>query len=408
MKLTDPLRRAAHLRPDAIATIGPDRRKTFRQFESRVSCLASALIGLGMASGDVVAIAAGHSDRSLEAFYAAAWAGGIAVPCDPRLAFDVLCDLINASEATVLVLDDRQAAMADSLIDHCLYVRAVVFCGDGPCPDLAKRHDALIVAADPMVERAVDGHVVAALAPRRLDDGSWRLAGLSHDALCFASLALAAEGGFADAGVGLQAVTAIEPEHWAFSGCLLLRGSAQAFAAADTGLAGAIPALGVTDLLLPAASLPLLLVAGERALAPRLGQILVLRSTLDLRYSPLPDPAAAVLAGHYPAARLLQAWATPELGGIVCIRPLAAGTAGNDVGRPLAWLDLRVADDDGREAARGSQGRLYGRGPMAPRGDWNQPSADTALRELPWRPCDAAAAITDNGHLLIDVATATR
>ena len=116
--------------------------------------------------------------------------------------------------------------------------------------------------------------------------------------------------------------------------------------------------------------------------------------------------AAAVLAQHYPRARLLQGWASPELGGLACLRRLATDAPGHDVGRPLAWLDLRIAGDDGREAARGSHGRLHGRGPMAPREDWRQPSADRALVELPWLACDVRAAIADNGHLLIDLAPA--
>ena len=405
MKLTDALRRAAHLHPDAITTIGPGRRKTFRQLESRVSCLANALIGLGLANGDVVAIAAAHSDRVLETQYAIAWAGGIAAHADPRLAFDGLCALINDSQATILVLDDRYAAQSEALFDHCTYIRAMVFCGDGPCPELAKVHDALIVAADPMRDRDIGGDATAALCYHRSDDGRWLGSQLSHHSLCFASLALAAEGGFSAAGTGLQAITATAAENLVFSGSLLLRGSAQLFVDPDRGLGGAIGEHAVSDLLLTAAALQTLLIEAADAV-PRasLGQVLIVRSTLDLQFGPGLSGAAPALAARYPAARLMTAWGTPELCGIATLQPLPVSAAAAAVGQPIAYLELRVAADDGREASRGAFGELYARGPTTLRGYWQQPDASAVVRQQDWVACGVRAAVTADGGLLIDPA----
>lgn len=403
MKLTDALRRAAHLRPDAVATIGPGRRKTFRQLESRVSCLANGLIGLGLAHGDVVAIAAAHSDRVLEVQYATAWAGGVITPVDPRLAFDSLCALITDSQATFLVLDDQHAALADALIDHCPYVRVLLFCGDGPCPELAKIHDALIIASDPMVERASRGESVAALCYRRSDDGRWLGSELSHDSLCFGSLALAAEGGFTDAGTGLQAITATEAENLLFSGSLLLRGSAQAFVTQGAAIGAAVRELGISDLLLPAPSLQGLL-AERPGDEPQisLGQILITRSTVDLRYGASLGGIAAALAARYPAAKLLSAWGLPELCGIATVQPLPLAASVAAVGRPIVQLEFRIAGDDGREAPRGAFGELYARGPTTLRGYWNQPDASAVVRQQDWVHCGLRAAVSADGGLLID------
>ena len=336
---SEALRRAAQLRPDAVATIGPGRRKTFRQLESRVSCLASGLLGLGMANGDVVAIAAAHSDRTLEMHYAIAWAGGIAVPADPRLAFDGLCELINDSQATILVLDDHHAAQTDALIDHCPFVRALVFCGEGPCPEMARAHDALIVAADPMADRGIGGEAIATLCYRRTDDGQWLGSQLSHQALCFASLALAAEGSFSEAGTGLQAITAVGAENLVFSGSLLLRGCAQAFLASETGLGAAIAELGITDLMIPAAALQgLLAERPQEATLAGLGQILIHRSQLDLQFGASLSGVRPALEARYPAAALRVGWGTPELCGIATVQPLplAAGCA-------PAWTACRLS-----------------------------------------------------------------
>ncbi len=401
MKLTDALRRAAQLCPDATATIASGRRKTFRQLESRVSCLANALIGLGLAHGDVVAVAAAHSDRTLESLYAIAWAGGIAAPADPRLAFDGLCGLLNDSQATILVLDDRFAAQTDALIDHCPYVRAVLFCGDGPCPDIAKAHDALIVASDPMSDREIGGDEIAALCYQRSADGRWLGSELSHDGLCFASLALAAEGGFTTAGTGLQASIAIAAENLVFSGTLLLRGSAQAFTAAEVGVA--IREHGITDLLLPAAALHGLLAerGGDEPLT-HLGQVLILRGNLDLQFGPSLSGVVPALKGRYPAARLLSAWGTPELCGIATVQNLPLSGSAIAVGRPIAYLELRIAADDGREAARGAFGSLYARGPTGFRGYWNRHDETVAVRQRDWIHCGVRAVFLGDGGLLVD------
>lgn len=402
MKLTDALRRAAQLSPDATATIAPGRRKTFRQLESRVSCLANALIGLGLGHGDVVAIAAAHSDRTLETLYAIAWAGGIAAPADPRLAFDGLCALINDSQATILVLDDRFTAQTDALIDHCPYVRALLFCGDGPCPEMAKAHDALIIASDPMSDREIGGEAIAALCYRRSDDGRWLGSQLSHDCLCFASLALAAEGGFAAAGTGLQASTAIAAENLVFSGSLLLRGSAQAFAAAEAGVGATIREHGVTDLLLPASAVPgLLAERGGEPLA-NLGQVLIVRGNLDLQFGPSLSGVMPALALRYPAARLLSAWGTPELCGLATVQALPLSGSAIAVGRPIACLELRIAADDGREAARGAFGSLYARGPISFRGYWNRHDETVAARQRDWIHCGVRAVFLGDGSLLVD------
>lgn len=403
MKLTDALRRAAHLRPDATATLGPGRRKTFRQLESRVSCLASGLLGLGMANGDVVAIAAAHSDRTLEMHYAIAWAGGIAVPADPRQAFDGLCALINDSQATILVLDDHHAAQTDALIDHCPFVRALVFCGDGPCPEMARAHDALIIAADPMADRGIGGEAIAALSYRRTDDGQWLGSQLSHQALCFASLALAAEGGFREAGTGLQAITAVGAESLVFSGSLLLRGSAQAFIAPEAGLGAAIAEQGITDLMIPAAALQGLLAERPQA-APLagLGQVLIHRSQLDLQFGASLSGVRPVLEARYPAARLLVAWGTPELCGIATVQPLPLAGSAIAVGRPIAYLELRVATDDGREASHGAFGTLYARGPTIFGGYWNRSDLTAVARQQDWVHAGVRAVVIGDGGLMID------
>jgi long-chain acyl-CoA synthetase len=84
MNVTHGLRRVLQLNPDGLATIYGDRRRTWRETAERVARLAAGLRALGAAPGERVAILALNSDRYLETYLAAAWAGAVIVPLNIR------------------------------------------------------------------------------------------------------------------------------------------------------------------------------------------------------------------------------------------------------------------------------------------------------------------------------------
>ena len=84
MNVTHGLRRVLQLNPDGLATIYGDRRRTWRETAERVARLAAGLRALGAAPGERVAILALNSDRYLELYLAAAWAGAVIVPLNIR------------------------------------------------------------------------------------------------------------------------------------------------------------------------------------------------------------------------------------------------------------------------------------------------------------------------------------
>ena len=66
MNITQGLRRVLQTNPHGIAAIDGERRRTWRGIGDRVAKLAGALQGLGVKSGDRVAVLMLNSDRYLE------------------------------------------------------------------------------------------------------------------------------------------------------------------------------------------------------------------------------------------------------------------------------------------------------------------------------------------------------
>jgi acyl-CoA synthetase (AMP-forming)/AMP-acid ligase II len=99
--------------PDREALIAGDgsRRITYIDMASRVNRLANALQGLGVNTGDKVAVMAVNSPEAVECYYACAKIGACFVPLNPRAKQDELEYMLNTSEAGVVFAGDRYLRM---------------------------------------------------------------------------------------------------------------------------------------------------------------------------------------------------------------------------------------------------------------------------------------------------------
>lgn len=89
--------------PDKEALVYGKTRLTYRQFNARVNRLAHALLDIGIGKGSKVAILSFNCNQFLEAYYAIAKIGAVAVPLNFRLHHDELTYIINHSDAEVLM-----------------------------------------------------------------------------------------------------------------------------------------------------------------------------------------------------------------------------------------------------------------------------------------------------------------
>lgn len=163
MYITQGLKRAIQINSSGTATIDGERRRTWGEFAQRVKKLAGTLKNLGLKEGDRLAILAFNSDRYLECFFAVAWAGGIIVPLNTRLAVPELVYMLNDTAPEILVVDDAFAAISATLADQVPSLKHIILAGDGPIPAGAVSHEELLAAADPIPDAQRGGDAIAAI-----------------------------------------------------------------------------------------------------------------------------------------------------------------------------------------------------------------------------------------------------
>jgi acyl-CoA synthetase (AMP-forming)/AMP-acid ligase II len=115
MPLDTLLSRHARYRPEHTALVFEDERLTFAELDERVSRVASALTGLGLAKGDKVATVLENCVEVIELYHAAARTGLVVVPLSPLLRGTGLTNLVNDSDARVLITNAALAPEIDRL-----------------------------------------------------------------------------------------------------------------------------------------------------------------------------------------------------------------------------------------------------------------------------------------------------
>jgi len=113
------LRRAARIFPDRLAVVyGDQHRKTYAEYHARVSRLASALAGAGIAPGDVVATILPNIPAHAEAHFGVPAAGAVLGAINTRLDAGTIAYILGHSEAKLVLCDTQflpqlEAAIAE-------------------------------------------------------------------------------------------------------------------------------------------------------------------------------------------------------------------------------------------------------------------------------------------------------
>lgn len=133
--LTALIRRAAQINPKAIATADSGRQILWQEFPERIAHLAGGLQQLGVVCGERAAILALNSDRYYEFYFAVAWAGGVFVPINTRLAAPEIVHWLTDSATRVLCVDDAFLPMAAQLQNQVPTLERIVYLGDQSVAD---------------------------------------------------------------------------------------------------------------------------------------------------------------------------------------------------------------------------------------------------------------------------------
>ena len=101
------LRRAARIFPDREAVVYHGHRKTYGEYYARCSRLASALVGLGVVPGDVVATILPNIPAQCEAHFGVPAAGAVLNAINTRLEADTIAYILDHGEARVVLCDTQ-------------------------------------------------------------------------------------------------------------------------------------------------------------------------------------------------------------------------------------------------------------------------------------------------------------
>lgn len=108
------LQRAAHVFPDVLAVSYGAHRVTYAQYHARCGRLASALAGLGVNPGDVVATMLPNVPAQAEAHFGVPACGAVLNTINTQLDVDTVAYIFDHGEAKVALVDSQFIALAES------------------------------------------------------------------------------------------------------------------------------------------------------------------------------------------------------------------------------------------------------------------------------------------------------
>ncbi|MGW5386674.1 acyl-CoA synthetase [Nocardia sp. NPDC003963] len=394
-----PLRRS-RLSPDKVALTFGGRTTTYRELDDRVTRLAHGLNGLGVGSGDRVALLSGNHPAYLEALFAAGLLGAIFVPLNARLTAAEIEYSLRDCGASVLIHSAAAAEIArDAAQAVDLRVRVVL---DGPDDHGAPGYEELLAAA----------------AAQRIDEP------VGREDPCF---------------IMYTSGTTGRPK-----GVVLTHGNivfAALNAVIDLDLHSDEIALVCAPLFHTAAldmvALPTLLKGGNVLIEPGFdaGRVLEVidhdRVTYAFAVPTMLDQMTAhdswpgtdlsgirrILVGAAPVpprtlrtytergVKMCQGYGLTEAGpGTLVLTPDNAERKLGTAGVPHFFTDVRIVDADGREVAPGASGEIQISGPNVMRHYWNNPQATTdAFADGRWfRSGDVGTADADGFVTIVD------
>ncbi len=386
MSLVQMIRRNARCRTGALGLVHGEHAFLWPQIEDRVSALAGALRGLGVARGDRVSILADNSHRYVETIYACAWLGAAIVPLNHRLAAPELAAIVEDAGVSVLLVDDARLPVARALAETAEGLRRLVRADEGPGPAGLDDYETLLAAAPRIPPEDVGMQDLAGIFYTGGTSGTPKGVMHTHANLWFMAFSYATMMEMTEETVALcasplfhvAATCALIPA-FVVGGCVVVLPRFDAGAALE-----AIGSQGVTLANFVPSMFRMLLDH------PAIGTA-DLSSLRQLIYGAAPMAPALLdeILAAFPQVRIHHAYGMTELTACITILPSkwnlpAHREAGRwrSAGQSVLSCDVEIHDPDGRRLPAGERGEIVARGPLVMAGYWNRPelTAET-LRE---------------------------
>ncbi len=125
------LRRAAQVFPGRLAVVYGAHRKSYAEYHARVTQLASALAGMGIAPGDVVATVLPNIPAQVEASFGVPACGAVLNTINTRLDTDTIAYILDHGGAKAVIVDPQFLGPVEEAIAAM----------DGPAPTIIEAAD---------------------------------------------------------------------------------------------------------------------------------------------------------------------------------------------------------------------------------------------------------------------------
>jgi fatty-acyl-CoA synthase len=152
------LERSARVYPTRTAVVDGDRRFTYLEFRERARKLAGGLRGLGVESGERVAVLAPNTSLLLTSHYAVPSAGAVLIALNVRLSPAELGRILAHSGASTLLVDESLGELGRAAVELSGESLRIVV-DSGPAGEL----ESLLESGEPMLPAVTDERTLLSL-----------------------------------------------------------------------------------------------------------------------------------------------------------------------------------------------------------------------------------------------------
>jgi len=397
--------RAAAINGRGIATIYKGRKRTWREFLTRVQKAAGMLQGLGLTDDDRVAILSPNSDTYMEYLFSVNWAGGVLVPINTRLTEREVADWINDAGARILVVSEDYIEMAAKIRSNLPTIQTVVCIGESSAAPDMYSHEKLLAEAPAIADAGRKDQDLAALFYTGGTTGKSKGVMITHAGLYINILQwINAVGVTTD-----DRFLLVPPMFHAAGGensMAVVALAATAYIPPRFDVLATLQAIEDERLTkLPLVATMLDMVVNH----PRVDEF-NLSSISKVTYgaSPIHHRVLRRSLEVFPQAAFYQIFGQTEGGPTVTVLPSKYHvTSGPHAGKlksagiPIIGVELKIVDDRDRELTNGETGEMCVRGAGVSPGYWNLPEETTRALRGGWMHTGDAGFLDEDGFLYI-------
>lgn len=409
MYMTQGLQRHMQQRPNATAIRYQGRSLTFAQLGDRVARLAGALKGLGVTSGERVAMLSLNSQRYIEYYQAVPWADAVLNPVNIRWSAAEIIYSLDDSQTCVLIVDDAFQKLGAQVAVEAQSIRLVIYAGDGETPESMLNYETLLATHEPVADAHRCGDALLGIFYTGGTTGFPKGVMLSHNNMGISALANQDRVGYGAHTRYLHAMPMFHLADLAAMVVLFISGGMHIVLPSfkPQEVLEQISQERASDTLLAPTMLQMLLDWRQANLA---SAALDLSSLREITYGASAiTPALLDRARQtFPMAQFAQGYGMTEMApGITmlgaeyhCEEHQRSGKM-YSAGLPISCVEIRIADAEDREVPRGTVGEILVRGPNVMLGYWKKPEATAEALRGGWMHTGDGGYMDEDGFIYI-------